>query len=95
MTVTVGSVLVIAFPPKDALMVVAVPEVVPVKVAVYVPLALSVVAEMVPLLSPPDRVNTTAEPPVSRRFPFASFVVRVRVVAEPEVTVAEETVTTD
>ena len=94
-TVTVGRVLVTAAPPIEALIVVAVPEFVPVKVAVYIPFPLSVVAEMVPLLVPPERVNTTVEPPVIRKFPFASFVVRVRVAVEPEVTVAEETVTND
>jgi hypothetical protein len=94
-TVTVGNVLVTALPPMLALMLVAVPEVVPVKVAVYIPLPLSVVAEIVPLLRPPDRANTTVEPPEMRRFPFKSFVVRVKVTVEPEVTVAEETVMSD
>ena len=76
-------------------MVVAVPAVTPVKVAVYVPLLLSVTAEKVPVETPPLRVNATLAPPVLRALPAASLAVRVTVVVDPELTVAEATVTTD
>ena len=54
-----------------------------------------VVAETVPVLVPPDRVNTTVESPVVFRFPFASLAVRVRVTVDPAATVPEETEITD
>lgn len=53
LTVKVGSVEVTAEPPMVALMVVALPDVKPVNVAVYVPLPTSVVPEIVPVLTPP------------------------------------------
>lgn len=45
---------VMALPPIVAVMVVAVPAVVPVNVAVYVPLPLSVVDPILPLEVPPE-----------------------------------------
>jgi hypothetical protein len=62
-TVTVGSVDVTADPPTVAPMLRAVPASTPVKVAVYVPLPLSVVAEKFPVLVPPLPVKMTEEPP--------------------------------
>jgi hypothetical protein len=84
-TVTVGNVLVIALPPIVALTVFAVPDVVPVKVAVYDPLLLSVTDPMVPLdVPPPVKENTIANPPPVRRLPFASLAITVRSVVSPE-----------
>ena len=55
------------------------------------PFALSVVAERVPVLVPPDLEKTTVWPPVVSPFPIESFVVSVRVRFDPEATVEEET----
>ena len=92
---TVGIVEVTADPPIVALIVVAVPEVVPVNVAVYVPFELSVTEPNVPLEVPPDRVNATVRPPLVSWLPAASFAVRVTVTPDPEATVPEETETID
>src|SRR5438034_633081 len=77
--------------------VVAVPATTPVKVAVYVPLPLSVagLGTMVPVLVPPEWMNATVAPPVERLFPAASFACKVRVRVPPEATVLPDTVTTD
>src|SRR5439155_802159 len=82
-------------PPMVALIVVAVPAVPPVNVAVYVPLPLSVVPPIVPVLVPPDRVNTTDRRPVGRLFPAASLACRVSVAVAPDTTVLLEVVTVD
>lgn len=50
---------------------------------------------MLPVLVPPERVKATVSPPDVSWFPFASFAVKVRVTAELEATVPEETETTD
>src|SRR5213076_2216596 len=53
--------------------VVAVPATTPVNTAVYTPFPLSAVALIVPVLVPPERVNTTTAPPVVMSFPAASL----------------------
>ena len=45
---------------------------------------LSVVAEIVPVDVPPERLKATVRPPTRMLFPAASFAWRVRVVLEPE-----------
>src|SRR5437773_902257 len=70
-----------------ALIVVAAPAVPPVNVAVYVPLLLSVVPPIVPVLVPPDRVNTTVSPPAVRLFPAPSLACSVSVAVAPDTTV--------
>jgi hypothetical protein len=94
-TVTVGSVEVTALPPIVALIVVAEPAVTPVRVAVYLPFRLSVVAPIVPVLRPPEAVKTTVSPPLVRLFPAASLAWSVRVTVPPDATVGLETVTTE
>jgi hypothetical protein len=94
-TCTVGSVVVTAVPPIVAPIVRAVPATIPVKLAVYVPFALSVVAPTVPVLVPPEAVNTTVAPPVLRLLPAASFACSVSVTALPDATVGADTLTTD
>ena len=47
---------------------------------------------MEPVLPPPLWVNTTAEPPLVRLLPAASFAVKLNVVLLPEVMVDEATV---
>ena len=95
MTITVGKELVTAAPPTVAPIVVGEPETKPLKVAVYVPLLLSVVAEIVPVLVPPALVNTTVLPPEVSEFPAASLAVRVSVTLLPEATLEEEADTRD
>lgn len=56
---------------------------------------LSEVAEIDPVLVPPLRVNTTVDPPAVKWFPLASMACKVSVEAEPELIVAEETLTND
>jgi hypothetical protein len=94
-TWTVGSVVVTATPPIVAAMVVAVPATIPVKLAVYVPFPLSVVAPTVPVLVPPEAVNATVRPPVVRLFPTRSFACSVSVTALPDATVPADVLTTD
>jgi hypothetical protein len=94
-TVIVGIVLVTAMPPIVACTVVAVPAVAAVKVALYRPLALSVVAPIVPVLVPPLAVNTTVSPPVVRFVPLASFAWSVKATVPPDTTVPAETDTVD
>jgi hypothetical protein len=94
-TWTVGKVLVTATPPIVAPIVRAVPATIPVKLAVYVPFVLSVVAPTVPVLVPPEAVNTTVDPPVLRLLPAASFACSVSVTALPDATVPLDTLTTD
>src|SRR6266513_3729211 len=67
-TVIVGALLVTAAPLIVAPIVVAVPASTPVNTAVYTPLPLSAVALIVPVLVPPERVNTTTAPPVVMSF---------------------------
>ena len=50
---------------------------------------------MVPVLVPPDWVNTTVEPLVVRLLPAASLACSVNVTALPDATVGAETVTSD
>jgi hypothetical protein len=94
-TVTVGSVVDTATPPIVAPMVLGVPARIPVKLAVYVPFALSVVAPTVPVLVPPEAENTTVDPPVLRLLPAASLACSVSVTALPDATVPLDTLTTD
>ena len=94
-TVSVGITEVTDDPPIVAARVVAVPDVVPVKVAVYVPLLLSVTEENVPFETPPVRAKAIVEPPVEIEFPLGSFAVKVTVTPVPEARVALETVTRD
>ena len=56
---------------------------------------MSVVAPIVPVLVPPDRVNTTASPPVVRLFPVPSLACSVSVAVAPDATVLLEVVTVD
>src|SRR5262245_55540883 len=79
-TVIVGRVDVTGTPPMVAVMVRAVPAVVAVNVAVYVPLPLSEKLVNVPLLVPAPGPNTTLAPPVVSRLPLASLAVSVTVV---------------
>lgn len=78
-TVIEGSVVATALPPMVAPIVRADPAAVAVKVAVYVPLLLSVTAPIVPSLVPAPFVNVTANPPAASALPAASFVRRVSV----------------
>jgi hypothetical protein len=94
-TAIVGSVEVTAAPPIVARTVEAVPAVTGVKVAVYVPFPLSVVAPIVPALVPPLKVNATESPPVVRLFPLASLAWSWSVAAPPDTTVPAETDTVD
>ena len=50
------------------------------------PLPLSVVAEKVPVLVPPDRLKTTVRPPVNKLFPAASFACNETTTCEPDTT---------
>jgi hypothetical protein len=72
-TVTVGKVVITELPAIVALMVVAVPARAPVKVALYVPLLLSVVVPKLPVEDPPLFEKTTVEPPTRILFPAASL----------------------
>jgi hypothetical protein len=56
---------------------------------------LSVVAPIVPVLVPPEAVNTTVEPPVAKLLPAASFPCSVSVTALPDATVPADRLTTD
>jgi hypothetical protein len=94
-TVMVGRVDVTLVPPIVDEIVVAVPAVVPVKIAVYVPLLLSVVAEIEPELVPPDRAKTTVRPPALNWLPLASFAVNVSVTLPPDAVDDVETLTRD
>ena len=86
-----------AVPPIVAWIVVAVPAVTAVKVAVYVPLLLSVagLGLMVPALVPPLALKTTASPPLVRLLPFRSLACKVSVTVPPDCTVPAETLTVD
>jgi hypothetical protein len=82
-TVIVGAVLVTAAVPRLAPMLRALPAVVAVNVAVYVPLALSVTEPIVPSLVPEPFVNVTIKPPVVFALPAASRVRSVSVAVAP------------
>lgn len=56
---------------------------------------MSVVAPIFPVLVPPLRLKTTADPPVVRKFPAASLAVKVRVTVFPDCTVPADTLLTD
>lgn len=94
-TVIVGAMEVTGEPPIVALVVRAVPAVVAVNDAVYVPFPLSVVAEIVPSLVPVPFVNTTVSPPPVSALLAASRAVSVSVAVVPDTTFADETVTVD
>lgn len=64
-TVTVGKVDDKLEPSIEALKVVAVPAAIPVKVAVYVPLLLSVTTDIAPVELPPEFEKLTTRPPVA------------------------------
>jgi hypothetical protein len=70
----------------------------PVRVAVKTPEPAALEAEMLesvpPTALPVKAMSPTAGSPVGFRLPNASLVVRVAVTVEPELTVAEERVTT-
>ena len=84
-TVIVGEAEVTALPPIVAETVLAVPAVVPVNVALYVPFPLSVTFPNVPPeVPPPDSKNTIASPPVVRLFPAPSFAWSVIIAADPD-----------
>jgi hypothetical protein len=94
-TVIVGGVEVTAAPSIVETTVLGVPAVTAVKVAVYVPLPLSVVAPIVPVLVPPLPANTTVRPPVVKLFPLASLAWSRSVTVPPDATVPAETDTVD
>ena len=95
-TVTVGSVEVTALPPIVAETVVAVPAVVPVNVALYVPFPLSFTLPIVPLeVPPPVSEKATVSPPVVKSLPAPSFAWSVIVAVDPDAIVDGEIVTTD
>src|SRR5687768_9698525 len=93
-TVTVGIVVVTADPLSVAEIDRAVPAVVPVNTALYVPFALSVTAPNVPALVPPpdpERLNATFAPPVVRFAPAASLACSSTVAVLPDRMLADET----
>ena len=95
-TVIVGNVELIAAPPIVALMARAVPANTPVKVAEYVPLPLSVVTPIVPVLVPAPVVEkTTVKPPLVRLFPAASFAWSVSVALVPDAMAPLDVVTVE
>src|SRR5207245_3341274 len=81
--------------PIVAPLVVPVPAVPPVPVAAWFPLPLPVALPIVPVLVPPDRVNTTVSPPAVRLFPAASLACSVSVAVAPDTTVLLDVVTVD
>jgi hypothetical protein len=94
--VIVGNVDATALPPIVANTVFAVPAIVPVNVAPYVPLPLSHTFPIVPLeVPPPVNEKATVSPPVVRLLPAPSFAWSVMVDVEPEATVGGEIVTID
>ena len=95
-TVVVGKVEVTELPPIVAETVLAVPAIVPVNVALYVPLPLSVTLPIIPLeVPPPVNEKATVSPPVVRSFPIASRPRSVIVAVDPDPTVDGETETID
>lgn len=91
----VGELEVTALPPIVAWTDVAVPATLPVKVAVYVPLLLSVTLPMLPVEVPPDVEKATVKPPEVSELPAASLDVSVRVELAPEATFELLTLTRD
>jgi hypothetical protein len=94
-TVTVGIVLVTAPLLIVAVSVLAVPEVVPVKIAVYDPLLLSVTVPNVPLDVPLPKPNATVNPPPLSLLPLTSLAINVTNVVSVDEIVALPTDTTD
>src|ERR1041384_2573245 len=94
-TVTVGSAVLTGVALIVAPIFVAVPATRPVNVAVYVPLALSVVLLIVPVLVPPLFVNATVAPPAVSALPAASWPVSGSVTPAPDVTDPLDTDTSD
>ncbi len=81
----VGKVLVTVPLLMVASTVLAVPAVVAVKIASYLPFRLSTTVPNVPLdVPPPAREKTTVSPPVVSRLPLASLAMRVTSVVSPE-----------
>src|SRR5690349_6618442 len=70
MTAIVGEVDVTLTPLMVAPMAAGVPDAVAVNVATYVPLPRSELGLIVPVLVPPEAVNTTLRPPVIRLLPL-------------------------
>jgi hypothetical protein len=68
-----------------AVIVLAVPDVVPVKIAVYFPFKLSATVPNVPLDVPLPSPNATVNPPPVSLLPLASFAINVTRVVSPEV----------
>src|SRR5687767_5658241 len=91
----VGCVVVTASLFTVAAMLRAVPTRMPVNVAGYVPLPLSVTEPIVPVLVPEPRENTTVAPPAGMSLPLASFAWNVIVAVVPLCTEPELTVTVD
>ena len=82
---TVGSVLVTEPALIVAVIVLAVPEVVAVKTAVYLPLSVSATVEpKVPLDVPLPSPNATVNPPLVTTLLFASLAINVTSVVSPE-----------
>ena len=50
---------------------------------------------MVPVLVPPEKLNTTVSPPVVMLFPAVSFACKVRIDVAPDGIVSADTVITD
>jgi hypothetical protein len=95
-TVKVGMAVVTAAPSSAAAIERAVPAVVAVSVAEYVPLPLSTTAPIVPALVPPaPSAKATLAPPEPIVAPDASFVVSVMVADDPDAMVALEIVTVE
>src|ERR1041384_1826096 len=94
-TAIVGNVVPTALPLTVAWIVVAVPASWPVNVAVYVPLAWSTTEPIIPVLVPPDALNTTVAPPVVRLLVTAPGAGGVGVAPAPAAIVALETVPPD
>src|SRR5258705_499785 len=91
----VGSGDVPGLAPIVACTVVWVPAATAVKIAVYVPLAWSVVGPTVPPLVPAVTVNATVDPPIVNALPAASCACSVSVPVPPEPIVSLDTLTTD
>jgi len=93
-TITVGSVEVTAWPPIVAV-IVLLPALVPVKVAVYVPLPLSVAGTGLNVPLPVLKPKATFKPPLSSWLPLASRAVRVTVAVPPKAIGDGDTVIVD
>ncbi len=79
-----GSVLVTDCPPMVAVMTRAEPDVVPLKMEMYLPLLLSKTALNVPADVPVPNPNATVSPPPVNLLPLASLAINVTSVVSPE-----------